>query len=56
MGTQNPFRSNFEGVFFLILRLNAFYVYAIKSISRNYIYVGLTNNPKRRFLEHNFGA
>ena len=30
-----------------------YYVYAIKSISRNYLYVGLTNNPKRRIFQHN---
>lgn len=30
-------------------------VYAIKSINRNYIYVGLTNNLERRFAEHNLG-
>ena len=30
-------------------------VYAIKSVKRNYIYVGLTNNLGRRFLEHNLG-
>ena len=28
-------------------------VYAIKSMSRNYIYVGMTNNLPRRFSEHN---
>ncbi|MFZ1279310.1 MAG: GIY-YIG nuclease family protein [Ignavibacteriaceae bacterium] len=32
-----------------------FYVYAIKSNSRNYIYVGLTNNLERRLEEHNSG-
>ena len=32
-----------------------YYVYAIKSIFRNYIYVGLTNNLERRFAEHNSG-
>ncbi len=32
-----------------------FYVYAISSLKRNYIYVGLTNNVERRFLEHNEG-
>lgn len=32
-----------------------FYVYAIKSINRNYIYVGLTNNIERRLQEHNNG-
>ncbi|MEY2596205.1 MAG: hypothetical protein RL634_2103 [Bacteroidota bacterium] len=28
-------------------------VYAIKSINRNYIYVGITNNLERRLKEHN---
>lgn len=32
-----------------------FIVYALKSESRNYIYVGLTNNLERRFTEHNQG-
>ncbi|WP_143959916.1 GIY-YIG nuclease family protein [Litoribacter populi] len=31
------------------------YVYAIKSLVRNYIYVGMSNNVERRFLEHNRG-
>ena len=31
------------------------YVYAIKSISRNYLYVGMTNNTSRRINEHNSG-
>jgi len=30
-----------------------FYTYAIKSLSKNYIYVGITNNLDRRFKEHN---
>ena len=30
-----------------------YYVYAIKSEERNYIYVGLTNNPERRIKQHN---
>jgi putative endonuclease len=30
-----------------------YYTYAIKSKERNYIYVGLTNNPERRIAEHN---
>ena len=32
-----------------------FQVYAIRSINRNYIYVGLTNNMERRIAEHNSG-
>jgi putative endonuclease len=32
-----------------------YYVYAISSLERNYIYVGLTNNIERRFSEHNTG-
>jgi putative endonuclease len=30
-----------------------FYVYVLKSKIRNYIYVGLTNNPNRRIKQHN---
>ena len=30
-------------------------VYAIKSIERNYIYVGLTSNFERRFSDHTKG-
>ena len=32
-----------------------YYVYAISSQIKNYIYVGLTNNVGRRFNEHNLG-
>ncbi|MBK8497060.1 MAG: GIY-YIG nuclease family protein [Chitinophagaceae bacterium] len=32
-----------------------FFVYAIKSTVRNYIYVGMTNNLDRRLNEHNNG-
>jgi putative endonuclease len=32
-----------------------FYVYAIRSLIRNYIYVGHTNDLRRRFSEHNNG-
>ncbi|MBL0146261.1 MAG: GIY-YIG nuclease family protein [Chitinophagaceae bacterium] len=32
-----------------------FYAYAIKSLQRNYIYVGLTNSINRRFEEHQSG-
>lgn len=32
-----------------------YYVYALKSIKRNYIYVGLTNNTARRIKQHNSG-
>lgn len=33
-----------------------YYVYALKSISNNYIYVGLTNNIDSRFNRHNIGG
>ena len=32
-----------------------FTVYALKSIDRNYIYVGLTNDINRRFNQHQNG-
>ena len=32
-----------------------YYVYAIYSKSRNYIYVGISNNVQRRVNEHNHG-
>lgn len=32
-----------------------YFVYAIKSINKNYIYVGLTNDLNRRISQHNQG-
>ena len=32
-----------------------YFVYAIKSIDRNYIYVGITDDLIRRFKQHNSG-
>ncbi|HEY0262016.1 MAG TPA: GIY-YIG nuclease family protein [Chitinophagales bacterium] len=32
-----------------------FFVYALKSTTRNYIYVGLTDNIERRTKQHNDG-
>ena len=32
-----------------------YYVYAISSLQRNYIYVGISNNPERRIMQHNKG-
>ncbi|HEY0742599.1 MAG TPA: GIY-YIG nuclease family protein [Chryseosolibacter sp.] len=32
-----------------------FYVYALSSLNRKYIYVGLTDNVDRRFSQHNNG-
>jgi putative endonuclease len=32
-----------------------YYDYAISSLERNYIYVGLTDNIERRLSEHNMG-
>ena len=39
----------FQNKFFM------YYIYAIKSTTRNYIYVGITNNLERRLDEHNRG-
>lgn len=33
-----------------------FYLYIIKSTSKNYNYLGVTNNLDRRFSEHNSGG
>lgn len=33
--------------------MNFFYVYVLKSINKNFIYVGFTHNLKKRFFEHN---
>ena len=32
-----------------------FFVYAIRSLTRNYVYVGLSNDYERRVNEHNEG-
>jgi len=32
-----------------------YYVYVLKSINKNYLYVGLTNNLKRRISQHEDG-
>ena len=32
-----------------------YYVYALRSISHNRLYVGITNNTKRRLIQHNSG-
>ncbi len=32
-----------------------YYVYAISSISRKYIYVGLSGDPEKRIAQHNSG-
>ena len=35
--------------------MSKIYVYALKSVVRNYIYVGQTNDIERRFHDHNNG-
>ena len=34
---------------------HVYYVYALRSLTRNYIYVGLTDNLERRVYQHNHG-
>jgi len=34
-------------------RSNMYYTYAIKSTNRDYIYVGISDNPERRIGQHN---
>ena len=38
-----------------IVFFQMYYVYIISSISRKYVYTGITNNIERRFREHNEG-
>ena len=38
------------------MSIKMYSVYALKSINRNYIYVGLTNDLGRRFAQHNKGS
>ncbi|HSL88737.1 MAG TPA: GIY-YIG nuclease family protein [Ignavibacteriaceae bacterium] len=35
--------------------MKKYFVYALSSLLRNYIYVGQTDNIERRFIEHNNG-
>jgi len=35
--------------------METIYVYAIKSLTRRYIYVGMSNNVERRLKQHNNG-
>ena len=32
-----------------------YYIYAIRSVNRNYLYVGITDNLERRFNQHQAG-
>jgi putative endonuclease len=35
--------------------MKSYFIYAIKSLYRNYIYVGLSQSPENRLAEHNLG-
>ncbi|TAI46996.1 GIY-YIG nuclease family protein [Flagellimonas allohymeniacidonis] len=35
--------------------METFYAYALSSLKRNYIYVGITSDVRRRLNEHNSG-
>ena len=32
-----------------------YYVYSMLSLTKNYIYVGISDNPERRIKQHNLG-
>jgi putative endonuclease len=32
-----------------------YFTYAIKSLNKNYIYIGISDNPQRRINQHNKG-
>lgn len=38
-----------------LINIIMYYVYAIKSIARQYIYVGIASNVQKRILQHNSG-
>lgn len=40
----------------LKVQMKFFYVYILKSLSKNFIYVGFTSNLRKRFKEHNSGS
>ena len=46
---------NLPAVGRLVDTILMFYTYAISSLNKNYIYVGLTSNLERRLSEHNKG-
>ncbi|MGM9746801.1 MAG: GIY-YIG nuclease family protein, partial [Paludibacteraceae bacterium] len=52
---SSPTRGTKEGSACVLLFLGMYYVYAISSLCRRYIYVGLTDNVARRLEEHNRG-
>ena len=46
-----------QGFFFVFVYsgMGMYYTYAINSMNRNYIYVGISNAPDRRLKQHNQG-
>ena len=40
---------------YFIVKSNVYFVYAIKSMVKEYIYVGMTNDLTRRLNQHNSG-
>ena len=55
-GTYYKSLSKFAKAFFYAFQTKImFHIYALKSISRNYIYVGFTSDLERRIGEHNNG-
>lgn len=44
-----------SGSLLISLKIMIYYVYAIRSLKNNYIYVGMSTNIQRRLYEHNIG-
>ena len=53
---QNDEPSGLSRLVCLILHMKFYYVYILKSLVKDFIYVGYTTDLKKRFKEHNSGS
>jgi putative endonuclease len=54
-GVDKACKSNAQHLFIYFHQKIMFYLYILKSINKNKIYIGFTENLKKRFSEHNNG-